>query len=86
MQQGDLKYYINLLLGQNSSVCIATRYGLDCPRAEFRWGNILRTHSDGRWSRPSFLFNVYRVLFPDVKRPEHGDDHSPLLAPRLKKE
>jgi hypothetical protein len=44
------------------------------------------THPDQPWGPPSLLYSGYWVSFPGVKRPGRGVDHSPHLAPRLKKE
>ena len=41
---------------------------------------------DGPWGPPSLLYNRYRISFPGVKRPGRVVNHSPHLAPRLKKE
>jgi len=63
-------------LGRDSSVGIATRYGLNGPGIESRWGEeIFRTRPDRSWGQPSLMYNGYRV-FPggkeawgDVNRP-----------------
>jgi hypothetical protein len=54
--------------GPDSSVGIATRYGLDGPVIDSRWGGgeIFRTCPDRPWSPPSPLYNGYRV-FPRGK-------------------
>jgi hypothetical protein len=49
-----------------SAVVIATRYGLEGPRIEFRWGEIFRTYPDRLRGPPSLLYNGYRV-FPGGK-------------------
>ena len=55
--------------GRDSSVGIATRYGLDGPGIEFRWGGeAFRTRPDRPWGPPNLLYNGYRV-FPGIKRP-----------------
>ena len=72
-------------VGRDVSVGITTRYGLNGPGIESPWGKIFRIHSDRPWGPPSLIYNGYRV-FPGVKRPGRGVDHSPHLAPRLKKE
>ena len=55
--------YIYLFMGRDSSVGIATRYGLDGPGIESRWGGeIFRTRPDRSWGPPSLLYNGYRVL------------------------
>ena len=72
---------------RNSSVGIATRYRLDGPEIESRWGGeIFPTRPHRAWGPPSFQYNGYRVSFPGVKRPGRGVDLPPHLAPRLKKE
>jgi len=53
-------------VGRNSSVGIATRYGLDRPGVEPRWGEIFRTRPDRPWDPPSLLYHGYRV-FPGGK-------------------
>ena len=54
--------------GRNSSVGIATGYGLDGPGIESRWGGgeIFRTCPDRPWGPPGLLYNGYRV-FPGGK-------------------
>ena len=55
--------FLACCLGQDSSVGIETRYGLDGPGIEFRWGDeIFRTHPDWLWGPPSLLYNGYRVF------------------------
>ena len=54
-------------MGRDSSVGIATRYGLDGQGIESRWGDeIFRTRPDRPWGPPSLLYNGYRV-FPGGK-------------------
>jgi hypothetical protein len=64
-------------MGRDSSVGIATRYGLDGLGIESRWGEIFRTRPDRRWGPPSLLYNWYLVSSPRVKRRGHGVDHLP---------
>ena len=57
------------MVGRDSSVDTATRYGLDGPGIESRWGRDFPHPSRpvaGPW---------YRVSFPGVKRPGRGVDH-----------
>jgi hypothetical protein len=61
-----------LKVGRDSVVGIATRYGLDGPGIESRWGRGFPHQS-----RP--------VSFPGVKRPGRGVDHPPPSRPGLKK-
>ena len=47
---------------RNSSVGIATRYGLNVPGIESRWGGeIFHNRPDRSWGPPSLLYNGYRV-------------------------
>jgi len=56
-------------LGRDSSVGIATRYRLDGPGIESRWGGeIFRTRLDLPWSPPSLLYIGYCASFPGVKQ------------------
>jgi hypothetical protein len=68
-------FYTQSLVGHDSSVGIATRYGLDGPGIECRWGP---------WGPPSLLRKGYRVSFPGVKRPGRGGDHPPSSSARVK--
>ena len=64
-------------VGGCSSVGIATRYGLDGPGIESRWG--------ARFSAP---VQTDSKAHPDscAIEPGRGVDHPPYLAPMLKKE
>ena len=56
--------------GRNTAVDIATRYGMDGPGFEPRWGwRDFRTRPDRSPGPPSLLYNGYRVSFSGVKRP-----------------
>jgi hypothetical protein len=70
---------------RDSSVGIATRYGLECPGIESRWGEIFRTYPDRLRGPPNLLYNGYRV-FPGGKggRGVMLTTHR-LLVPRLRK-
>jgi hypothetical protein len=59
---------------RDSSVGIATDYGLDGPRNESRWGEIFRTRTDRPWGPPSLLYNGYWV-FPGGKATGRGAGH-----------
>jgi hypothetical protein len=69
----------------DSAVGIVTRYGLEGPGIESRWGEIFRTYPDRLLGPPSLLYNGYR-LFPGGKggRGVMLTTH-PLLVPRLRK-
>ena len=45
---------------RDSVVAIATRYGLEGPGIESRWGEIFRTYPDRLRGTPSLLYNGYR--------------------------
>jgi hypothetical protein len=66
-----------LMCGPDSSVGIATDYGLDGPGIESRWGEIFRTCPDRPWSPSSLLYNGYRVFPGGRKRPGRDADPSP---------
>ena len=53
-------------MAPDNSVGIGTRYGLDGPEIESRWGQIFRTRLARPWNPPSFLYSGYRV-FSGVK-------------------
>jgi len=55
--------------GRDSSVGIATRYGLDGPEIESYRGEISAPIQTGPWGLPSLLYNGYRV-FPGGKAAE----------------
>ena len=75
-----------LILGRDSSVGKATRYGLDrLGGSNPGGGENFRTRLDRLWGPHSFLYDGYRVCFPGVSLPRHNVDHSPHLAPRIKK-
>ena len=64
---------------------IATRYGLDGPGIESRWGRIFRTRPNRPWGLPNLLYNGYRV-FPGGKAAGAWRwPPTPHLAPRLKR-
>jgi hypothetical protein len=70
---------------RDSSVGIATRYGLEAPGIKSRWGEIFCTYPDRLRGPPSLLYDGYRV-FPGGKsgRGVMLTTH-PLLVPRLRK-
>jgi hypothetical protein len=51
---------------RDSSVGIATRYGLEGPGMEYRWGESFRTYPDRLRGPPTLLYNGYRI-FPGSK-------------------
>jgi hypothetical protein len=62
-------------VGRDSSVGIATRYGMDGPGIGSRCGaRFFSTRPDRPWGPPSLLYNGYRVIL-GVKRSWRGVDH-----------
>jgi hypothetical protein len=70
---------------RDSSVGIATRYGLEGPGIESRWSEIFRTYPERLRVPPSLLYHGY-LVFPGGKggRGVMLTIHS-LLAPSLRK-
>jgi hypothetical protein len=69
-------------VGRDSSVVIATGYGLDGPVNESQWGKRFFTHvQTGPEAHPASC-TMGTGSFPGVKRPGRGANHPPLLAPR----
>ena len=64
-------------MGRDSSVGIATRYGLDGPGIESRWGRDFPPPSRPALG-PTLQYNGYRISFAGAKRPERGFDSPPL--------
>ena len=54
--------YVVRMVGWDSSVGLATDYGLDGPGIDSRFGGeIFRTRPDWSWVPPSLLYSGYRV-------------------------
>jgi hypothetical protein len=70
---------------RDSVVSITTRYGVEGPGIESRWGEFFRTYSDRLRGPPSLLYNGY-LVFPRGRggRGVMLTTH-PLLVPRLRK-
>jgi hypothetical protein len=73
-------------VGRDSVDSIATRYGLDGPRIEARWGRDFPHPSRSAPEADPALYTMGTGSFSGIKRPGRGVDHPPRLAPRLKKE
>jgi hypothetical protein len=58
-------------------VGIGTRYGLDGPEFEPRWGRFLQTRPLGPWGPSSLLYNGYWGSLPGVHWTGR-DDHTPF--------
>jgi hypothetical protein len=71
--------------GGDTSVGIATGYGLDGPGIESRWVARFFAHvQTGLGAHPASC-TMGTGCFQEVKRPGRGADHPPLLAPRSRK-
>ena len=66
-----------ILYRPDSSVGIATDFGLDGPGIESRLGGRLFARPDRPWGPPSLLYNGYRVFLVSKVRPGRAADHSP---------
>jgi len=65
---------------------IATRYGLDGPEIEHRWGREFPYRSRPAIDSRGSLHNGDRVLFPGVNQPGRRVGHPTPSSPKLKKE
>jgi len=80
------KFVYMLQRSRDSSVGIATLYGLEGPGIESRWGaRFSAPVQTGPGAYPAFYI-MGTGSFLGEKRPGRGVDHPPHLAPRLKKE
>ena len=71
-------------VGWDSSVGIATRYGLDGPEIESRWGaRFSAPVRTGPGAHPASC-TMGTGSFPGVKRPERGVDHPPSSSAAVK--
>jgi len=73
-------------MGRDSSVGIATRYGLDGPGIESRWTERFSAPVQAGPGAHPASYTMGNGTLPGVKRPGSGVDHPPHIAPRLKKE
>ena len=73
------------LVGRDSAVGIATRYGLDGPGIESRWGGLDFPHpSRTDPGAHTASYTVGTGSFPGVKRPGRGVDHPPQSGAEVK--
>jgi hypothetical protein len=49
---------------RDSSVSVATRYGMDGRISNPDWWKIFRNRPDRPWGPPTLLYNGFRVSFP----------------------
>jgi len=79
-------YYHLTYVDRDSSVGIATRYGLEGSGIEFQWGARFSAPVQTLPGGHPASYTMGTGSFPGVKRPGRDVDHPPHLAPRLKKE
>ena len=73
------------IVGRDSSVGIASGYGLDSPGIESWWGGeIFLTRPNRSWGPPNLLFKGGLVHLPVVKRPECCVNHTPSSIAKVK--
>jgi hypothetical protein len=73
-------------VGRDSSVDIATGYGLDGPGIESRWGARFFAHvQTGPGAHPA-SYTMGTGSFPGVKQPGRGADHPPPSSAEVRKE
>jgi len=77
-------FHMTLNAGRDKSVGRVTRYRLDGPGIESRWGELFPICPDRPWGPPSPRYNGQRVSFPGVKRPERDVDHTPSSSAEVK--
>jgi hypothetical protein len=65
-QVKNYRHYTSTPVDRDSSVGIATRYGLDGPVIESRWGRDIPHPFRPAWGLPSLLYNGY-LVFPQGK-------------------
>ena len=71
-------------MGRDSSADIATRYRLERPEIESRWGaRFSASVQTGPGAHPS-SYTMGNGSFPGVKRPGRGVDHPPRLSAEVK--
>jgi len=87
LEQGcpvDMQLYDTIPVGLNSSAGIATRYGLNGPGIESRWGaRFSAPVQTGSGVHPA-SHTMGTGSFSGVKRPGHGVGHTPLSSTEVK--
>jgi hypothetical protein len=71
------------LMDRDSSVSIATHYGLDALGIESRWGQDFPRVQAGPGAHPASC-TIGTGSFPGVKRPGHGVDHPSQSSAEVK--
>jgi len=72
---------LSAIMGRDSSVGIATGYGMDGPGIESRWGRDFPHPSTPALGPTQPPIQWVPGLSRGVKRPGRGVDHPPHLAP-----
>jgi hypothetical protein len=70
-------------MGRGSSVSISTRYGMDGPGIEYRWGRGF-PHPSRPGMEPTPSYRVGTRSFPGVKLEGNGVDHAPPSSAEFK--
>jgi len=65
------------VVGRNSAVGVATRYGLDGRGTESRWGAKFSAPAQTGFGAHPASYKMSTGSFPRVKRPGRGVDHPP---------
>jgi hypothetical protein len=71
-------------VGRDSSVGLATRYRLDGPGIESRWGARFSSPVQTGPGTHPVSYTIGTGSFPVVKRPGHGVDHPPPSSAEVK--
>jgi hypothetical protein len=69
LKVGSFVFVTDPTVGRDSSVGMATPYGLDGPEIDPWWGKVFRNPPDRPWGPPSLLYIEYRD-FPGVTAAE----------------
>ena len=72
------------IVGRDSVGGIATRYGLDGPGIESRWGSRFSAPVQTGSEAHSASYTMSTGSFPGAKRPERGVNHPPLPSADVK--
>jgi hypothetical protein len=75
---------VEVLVVYSESYEAQTRYGLDGPWVESRWGRDFLFQSRPALEPNNLLYDGYRVYFPVVKRPGRGVGHLPPSSAKVK--
>jgi hypothetical protein len=85
LTRSKISQTININTGRDSSVVIATAYGLDGPGMEPGGSEIFRTCPDRPRSPPRLLYNGYWVFAGGRKRSGCDADHPPPSSAAVKR-